>query len=530
MPSAAKVEWPQGTPLFEVMWRSVTESLAGNGVTESTEMEVTATANNREVSVAPGTIFYVGSNYTLGSSTTTTVSVGDANDPRWDIVYFDTATSSVGTREGTPSATPEPPDLQGGEMLLAVLKVTANFDAPFTRGTDLFNWRAQFSNEAEETHYDDSTGVYGVNNVDAALDELQEAAQISAYPLAIATDTEANAYPLANSDLSNSTITVSAGNGLSTTNASIGLGGSATLDIVVDGIGTSELDLSITPTWTGGHTFDAAQTFQEVATPATPSAGYAQLYPKSDGFLYSQDDAGLERRVGGDVKTNSVSANYTTSGEDILFIDPSGTGGLTITLASADAYDGHGITLIDVGASSEANPITVATEGTETIDGLSSKQIASDSAQLLLESDGTNWFTSGGAAAVGINDEEFNTDESGAVAAGNAGVAYITQLEDTRTFAVYQAGLILADGQAAPTDLDLVIATLDNAGAATLQTVVVDGDGTLKSDQKGDPLASYQNTSGAEQTVAILVDNGNFNAGTGSSQDIFATAHGQVEV
>jgi len=109
-------------------------------------------------------------------------------------------------------------------------------------------------------------------------------------------------------------------------------------------------------------------------------------------------------------------------------------------------------------------------------------------------------------------------------------VAYVTQVEDTRTFTVAQAGLILADGQPAPSGLDLVIATLDNSGTTLKVADIIVGDGTVLADETGDPLASYENTTGAEQTVAVLVDNGNFNSGTGSSQDVFATAHGQVEV
>jgi len=252
------------------------------------------------------------------------------------------------------------------------------------------------------------------------------------------------------------------------------------------------------------------------------------VYPKGDGLLYSQDDTGRERRVGGDVKTVSVSGDYTTAYEDILFVDPSGTGGLTITLASADTRDGHGFTLIDVGSTAESNPITVATEGTETIDGDSTKKIATDSAQILLESDGTGWYTSGGAAAVGVNTNEFNTDESGTVSSGSSGIVYAHEVPDGKTVEVLRAGLLLADGQPAPSGLDLVLATLDNSGAATRRATVVTGDGTVQATVEGDPVASYSNGSGGSETVAVLVDNGNFNSGTGSNQDVVADCQGEV--
>ena len=242
MPTAPQFEWPQGEPLFETQWRAVTESLAGNGVLNAGDLTLSPGTANREISYAAGTVYYVATEYseTAGS---VTVSVGDGTYDRWDTVAYDTATPGVVVHEGTPAANPEPPDVSGDEILLGVVYVPQGFDNVFS-ASQILNWQGRVSNEASEVLYTDGTGVYGVNNVDAALDELQEAAQISA-------------YPIANSDLANSTITVTAGDGLATTNAGIGLGGSATLSIPAGAIQTDELDLSITPTWTGQHRFDA---------------------------------------------------------------------------------------------------------------------------------------------------------------------------------------------------------------------------------------------------------------------------------
>lgn len=38
-------------------------------------------------------------------------------------------------------------------------------------------------------------------------------------------------------------------------------------------------------------------TLAEQAAPSTPASGYVALYPKSDGFFYSKDDAGTESLV-----------------------------------------------------------------------------------------------------------------------------------------------------------------------------------------------------------------------------------------
>lgn len=182
MPTAPQLDWPQGQPLFEVQWRAVSESLAGNGVVGASDLEVTATATDLEIQVAAGTVFYLATEYSIGAAETHTLSAGDGTYDRWDTVYFDTSTGSTGVREGTPAADPEPPDIQSDELLLAIVYVPQNAtDVP---DSSVLNWRAQFSNEAEETHYDDTTGTYGVSDVASALDELQEAAQLSAYPLA----------------------------------------------------------------------------------------------------------------------------------------------------------------------------------------------------------------------------------------------------------------------------------------------------------------------------------------------------------
>jgi len=57
------------------------------------------------------------------------------------------------------------------------------------------------------------------------------------------------------SSLENDTVTVDGGNAL--TGGSVSLGSSVTVDVDTDGVGTDEIDLSITPTWAALHQFDA---------------------------------------------------------------------------------------------------------------------------------------------------------------------------------------------------------------------------------------------------------------------------------
>ena len=373
MPTAPQFEWPQGEPLFETQWRAVTESLAGNGVLNAGDLQLTPGTATREVAYAAGTVYYVATQYNE-SAGTVTVSAGDANEDRWDTIAYDTATPGVEVKEGTPAANPEPPDVDGDEILLGVVYVPQNFDDVLA-ASQILNWRGRVSNEAEEVLYTDDTGVYGVNNVDAALDELQEAAQISA-------------YPLANSDLANSTVTVNAGNALATTNASISLGGSTTLSVPTDGIQLDEIDLSITPTWTGQHRFDAGlDTRGDLVDDATT------IWDTANGFVprASLDD---KKAV-----TTVTSSTYTTSDEEAVLVDTAAIGGAsTITLASADAEIGNTIVVADLTGSADNNPITVETEGSETIHGVSSKTIESTGGALVFTSDGTNWALGGGGA------------------------------------------------------------------------------------------------------------------------------------
>lgn len=94
----------------------------------------------------------------------------------------------------------------------------------------------------------------------------------------------------------------------------------------------------------------------------------------------------------GHFNQRSVSADYTTSGEVVIGVDTSG-GAVTITLASSDADAGKIVIIKDEGGASGTDAITIATEGSETIDGSASTSISTNYGVVRLYSDGTNWFT-----------------------------------------------------------------------------------------------------------------------------------------
>lgn len=112
---------------------------------------------------------------------------------------------------------------------------------------------------------------------------------------------------------------------------------------------------------------------------------------------------------------------------------------------------------------------------------------------------------------------------SGIIESGNSATLIIVSLDDGKKLNISEATLILSDGQPSPTDLNLIIATLDGAGNGTQQSTIINGDGsTHYVDMDGDPYDSYTNNSGGNQTVGILIDNGQFGSGTGSTQDCVA--------
>jgi hypothetical protein len=86
-------------------------------------------------------------------------------------------------------------------------------------------------------------------------------------------------------------------------------------------------------------TFGDPAVFTQVATPGNPGASLMKLYPKSDGFFYTLDSTGAEKKVG----SGAGSVNYFSANSDI----ESGTTGYsvaadgdtaTVTLASPSVF------------------------------------------------------------------------------------------------------------------------------------------------------------------------------------------------
>lgn len=431
-------------PYHPVLLSTHSEALAGNGIKANGDFQVTATATDLEIQVVAGTWISGGTETSLGSATTKTLS-GGGTDDRWDTIAWDTGTSSVTVKQGTEGTAPVAPDVSGDEVLLAVVYVASG--ATDVADSDIYNWRPR-AQRAGDTAYDDTAWSPSAATVKAALNELQEAAQIGAYPLAQADLASGSVGSgelidgsVANADLANSSLTVTAGTALSG-GGSVSLGGSTTLDVA--GVTSSEI--------TDGTLVDA-----DIASSTTIARSKLAVAKISA----------------------SKTSNYTTSGEEVIYVDSSG-GVVTITLASSDAAAGRSILVVDEAGSAGTNAITIDTEGSETIEGSSSTSISTNFGTATLESNGTNWVVSASTPSSGGSSY---TDEDAQDAVGNNYDSTLTYDDATPSFGVASSGITT-------TELDLSIApTWTGTHTFSASSVALD-----IGDQAADPSANGELT------------------------------------
>ena len=525
---------------FPVLQRAATEAYAGNGIQSPGDLAVSATATDLEIEVAAGTAVYNGNTASLGAAATKTLSGGGA-DPRYDTVVFDAGTASVTVREGTAESNPVPPDLQGDELLLAVVFVAAG--ATDIAAADIYNWRSEVVPAVRAGQYPFANADLKNPSVTVAGNSVALGGSAAvAYP--DLSDTAA--FPIPNGDLANSAITV-AGN-------QVALGGSTGVDLV---------DLATKPHSALDDAPAGAHHVAHEHPGDQPATG--DIADDKANTIYSYSDEWVPREQVDDERTTTtaVTTNTTTSGEEVLLVDTSG-GAVTITLASADLSTGTVVTIVDIGGAAGTNVITVDTEGGEGIDDGTTTIVDSDygATVVLADANSGQWYTAGGGggAALAVQDDDalvndlvetldakvglkatspttgeaelavehrevFEGRESGGISNQDQGILVIDHLADGETAEVYKAALTLATAEPAPTGLDLRLVTLDNAGGFTGRDTLLAGDGaTVFDDQTGAPLGSYTNSSGSGQTIGVLVDND-----TGNPQDVMAAAEGVTD-
>jgi hypothetical protein len=542
MPTSPPIDVGQ-TPVFDVQLQALAETSDGNGVGGQSDLELTNGTADMDVDIASGSGIYNSTETSLGSSTTKTLSTGDANDDRWDLIAVDVSTGSVVVREGTPASAPEPPRLQSDEILLGVVYVAAGTTA--LDNSDVVDWRL-LGGVADHDHSESVVStVPNAGLTNSALTVAGNSVSLggsTGVDYVDLGDTGAS-FPIPNGDLSHSSVTV-AGN-------SVSLGASTTVDLA-DLANAPHSALDDTPS-EAHHAAHEHPGDQQATSDITDT---------QSNTVYSYSDEWVPRPQVDDerVTTGAVTANTTTSGEEILLVDSSG-GAVTITLASADLATGNVVTVVDVGGAARSNAITIDTGGGEGIDGSTSITVDTDYGATVVVGDAGSgqWYTAGGGggAALTVQDdsstvedpvdtldaqaglqatspttgeaelayehrEVFEGRESGTVSDTNQGILVIDHLADGEAVEVYKAALTLATGEAAPSGLNLELVTLDNAGSFTSWATLISGDGsTVYDDETGSPLGSYTNSSGGGQTIGVLVDNA-----TGSARDMMAAAEG----
>lgn len=134
----------------------------------------------------------------------------------------------------------------------------------------------------------------------------------------------------------------------------------------------------------------------------------------------------------------------------------------------------------------------------------------------------------GGAGGRGvISGDNVLVNTGGTVQAGESGVVYITEIAGDEKLDLNRIALVSGDGSAVPSGVDLIIVELDGTGGAQKLKSFLEGDGSsIFDDQVGTPIATYNPSTTVN--VAIVVDNGNFNTGSGSAQEVTVGLLGNI--
>lgn len=568
MTTADRLEVENGVPvLHHTVFQAMAEAWSGDGYMDAGDLKVTAGSNANAYDVAATTrgVRWQGSTYTFaGATNTASSSSNSSGSPRWDLVYYDTAdsTNRIKVREGTAATKPDAPEFNSDEIPLALVYL-ADGTSDVTN-SEIYNIRLP-GRAAEDSWIHDSEGEFSSSTVASALNELiREQGDPLNGPLDLSSFSGSAPFDLGTNPGAFGAIVdmvVDSNSAAGTEHSFLfAADGSSLLKAYVEsdgagGIQNARLDLVGTPLYNGTTQIYDASTDTVLQGRLGGPASSLSSYPlpigdlnnpyglptitdmdaagnnltdsSGPGTLYDATAGEFPRGVLDDEKTVTTvtSSTYTTSDEEVVLVDTATIAATsTITLASSDAESGHETAIIDISGSAATYPITVDTGGTETINGQSSYTIASPYTGATFSSDGSNWVTASPAPL--DPKKQVEGAESGAVSANSEGTLIFDHLADGETLEIYKAIFTLDDGTAVPTGLDLVIATLDNAGGHTVQTTIYSGDGSTIWDgdaaSRGDPLASYSNTSGAGQTVAVLADNT-----TSSAYSIMAKSTGE---
>ena len=112
--------------VFEhVMMNAIIAACDGNGVLDGLTVSENGAGADMSVDVAAGNCMISGTKYTESSVTNLAISAADATYDRKDLVVYDSSTGDPAVVTGTAAATPIPPDIPLGDILLAIVDVAA---------------------------------------------------------------------------------------------------------------------------------------------------------------------------------------------------------------------------------------------------------------------------------------------------------------------------------------------------------------------------------------------------------------------
>ncbi len=111
-----------GDKMYHVELNNRLEAYKRNGVLEGLEI-YERTPPDMVLNSSPGQCYVDNETYIQTSLNTVTIATAHATLPRLDIVFYDTSAQDTQDLVGIASATPEPPDLPAGDILLALVEV-----------------------------------------------------------------------------------------------------------------------------------------------------------------------------------------------------------------------------------------------------------------------------------------------------------------------------------------------------------------------------------------------------------------------
>lgn len=290
------------------------------------------------VDVASGTAVWNEDAQSIPSQTSLSLASPNSTDPRKDIIVY----SGGGTVEaitGTPnpvddaqsSATrfetyqPSPPDGTGGDyVVLAEVWVAA--------GTSTIQ-----SADINDLRTDPAVVAHGVTITDDVV-----------------TENGVVLIDRSEAQMGAGTVDTSAIQTDAVTSANVAVGAIGSTQIAADAVTATEIDLSISPTWTGEHTFQKTSFVDDLE------------FDEGATLIHDRDE---------------VTGNVTTDGTGYYLVDTDAAGSsVTVTLASSDAAEGREVNIKRDGKYN----VVIVTEGAETIDGSNSVTLNSNQQSVTL--------------------------------------------------------------------------------------------------------------------------------------------------